>query len=145
MTKLWRISLVGLILLGCGESKSNDDEIQIETKTDKIVATEEKDNFQSEVTIEPGGKHLEHYGDGKLKIEGQYDMEGKRTGLWISWYETGLKWSESYYIKGKRNGHSLTFYPNGKIRYIGEYKDDVQTGRWTFYDDEGNVTKEENY
>lgn len=91
------------------------------------------------------GEYYEYHQSGGIKIKGFHNQELKREGLWISYYEDGTKWSECYYTDGKREGHSLTFYPNGKIRYVGEYKADKQTGKWTFYDEDGNVTEEKSY
>ena len=91
------------------------------------------------------GQYYEYHDNGALKIEGIQNDKGNREGLWISYYENGIKWSESYYIDGIKNGHSLTFYPNGQVRYIGVYKNDKQNGTWKYYDEEGNLTKEENY
>jgi antitoxin component YwqK of YwqJK toxin-antitoxin module len=39
----------------------------------------------------------------------------------------------------------VTFFPNGKIRYVGEYKDDEKSGNWKFYDEAGLLISEENY
>ena len=78
-------------------------------------------------------------------MKGRYDSKSLRTGLWVSYYDDGSKWSESYYIEGRRDGHSLTFYPNGQIRYRGEYKMEEKIGTWTFYTETGEVSKEENY
>ncbi len=73
------------------------------------------------------------------------DDADARNGLWLSYYENGSKWSESMYVHGKKNGHSVTFFPNGKIRYIGEYKDDEKSGNWRFFDEVGLLVSEENY
>ena len=91
------------------------------------------------------GEYLEYYPSGILKIKGFHNQALNRDGLWISYYEEGTKWSESYYLDGKRDGHSITFYPNGQIRYVGEYKKDEKIGTWTFYDEAGNLTHEEKY
>lgn len=87
----------------------------------------------------------EFYEGGALKIEGDFDENQKRNGLWISYYEDGTKWSESFYVHGLKDGHSVTFYPNGSVRYVGEYKDDIQTGNWRFFDESGELAREENY
>lgn len=87
----------------------------------------------------------EYYENGQLKIEGTYDENKQRTGLWVSYYENGIVWSKSYYLDGKKNGHSITFFPSGKVRYVGEYKDDEMSGNWTFKDEQGNVVDEKTY
>lgn len=89
--------------------------------------------------------YQEYYESGALKVEGDLDDADARNGLWLSYYENGSKWSESMYVHGKKNGHSVTFFPNGKIRYIGEYKDDEKSGNWRFFDEAGLLVSEENY
>jgi len=97
------------------------------------------------IEISDPSVYTEYHENGQLKIEGNFDDNGLRTGRWISYYENGLTWSESYYVAGKKDGHSVTFFPNGKVRYIGEYKNDEKIGRWTFKDEEGNVVDEKSY
>lgn len=89
--------------------------------------------------------YQEYYESGALKVEGDLDENDARNGLWLSYYENGFKWSESMYVHGLKNGHSVTFFPNGKIRYVGEYKDDEKSGNWKFYDEAGLLVSEENY
>jgi len=92
-----------------------------------------------------GADYQEFYEDGQLKIEGNYDANNQRHGIWVSYYDNGQKWSESVYQNGLKNGHSITFFPNGNVRYVGDYKEDKKTGVWTFYDESGEVTQEKTY
>lgn len=128
----------------CNTNQSNSDKNSSET--DSIINSLEVDNVP---TVKPHSNSVrdyqELYPDGRIKIEGNYDSDQKRSGLWISYYENGLKWSETVYSAGNKNGHSITFYPNGKIRYVGEYTNDDKSGEWKFYDEAGNVVKTENY
>jgi antitoxin component YwqK of YwqJK toxin-antitoxin module len=48
-------------------------------------------------------------------------------------------------VKGKANGHSITYYKNGKIQYKGEYEDGQRTGKWEFYDEQGELQREEEF
>lgn len=147
--------IIGLLLFAssCNSSKSTDTETSTEENTELTNEDENNETKEDEELSTQGSDILptekpdyqEFYETGELKIEGNFDEEENRHGLWVSYYETGLKWSESYYVHGVKNGHSVTFFPNGKIRYVGEYKEDEKVGRWTFYDEEGNVVQEENY
>ncbi len=92
-----------------------------------------------------GEEYLEYHENGQLKIKGMYDQNGERSGICTSFYDNGIKWSESYYTEGTLDGHSVTFFPNGKVRYIGEYKNGEKIGRWTFKDEAGNVVEEKNF
>lgn len=120
---------------------------QSDVKSEQTVDNQE--NVETEVTISstPNNpeEHLEYHPNGKLKIKGKLNANGNRQGLWIAYYDNGIKWSESYYTDGKRDGHTLTFHPNGQVRYVGEYKNDLKIGLWRFYDESGELEKEENY
>ena len=124
-------------LFSCGQ----EDEEQIENTE---ITTEE---IVEEIVADPNapGDYEEYYPNGALKIKGKNNSEGNREGLWISYYDNGIKWSESYYDNGIKNGHSLTFFPNGGIRYVGEYDNDVKIGTWKFYDETGELVNEEEF
>ena len=49
------------------------------------------------------------------------------------------------YKHGIKNGVTMVKYDTGVIRYIGEYKDDQQTGIWKTYDSVGVLLNEKNY
>lgn len=78
--------------------------------------------------------------NGALKIRGQL-LDGERHGNWASFYDSGLKWSESVYYKGRLNGKTKAFYPNGMLRMTGTYIDDEKRGEWRFFDEEGAMVK----
>lgn len=67
--------------------------------------------------------------------DGQYEVR----------YDNGNLWSTCEYKNGKKHGKSVSYYPNGKQRYVGFYRDDKQSGQWFFYDSLGNFVKEVNY
>jgi antitoxin component YwqK of YwqJK toxin-antitoxin module len=121
-----------LLHLSCADVK-DDVSVTSETNGDEVL-----DEVIEESTISSPKEYKEYHENGQLKIEGINNADGLRTGIWTSYYPDGKKWSESHYILGLKEGHSVTFYENGNIRYIGEYKNDKQTGEWTFYDEEGN-------
>ena len=139
--KFFILCLSSLLLFSCGEPE--EDTVEVDPQNMDIFKGEDK----KIVLADPNapGKYEEFHPNGQIKISGINDDNGKRTGLWQSFYENGIKWSESYYVNGKRDGHSITFFPNGKVRYIGEYKNDKQIGEWEFYDEEGKLTSQENY
>ena len=138
--KLILIFVVVLLVSCNGAKKKSDDQQQDSTST----PVNPIQNNHSNSEIKPGD-FTEYHPNGAVKMKGIYNDSLQREGLWISYYDNGNKWSESYYTKGKKDGHSITFFPNGQIRYVGEYKNDLKTGTWTFYDEEGNISKEEKY
>lgn len=134
---------VGLIafLFSCSGEDSSNTTDENGTSSDESTDVEVIDFAEQDSP----DNYKEYHPNGELSIEGKLNENGNRQGLWISYYDTGVKWSESYYTDGKRDGHSLTFYPNGQVRYVGEYSDDERIGNWKFYDEEGNLTNEENF
>lgn len=137
------IFILLFLVVSCGDNdKKNKVSSEIETTIPEQPKNEIIKPQNSE--IKPG-EYFEYHANGEIKIRGFYNDNLTREGLWLSYYENGIKWSEAYYSDGKRDGHNVTFYPSGKIRFVGEYKDDEKTGKWTFYDEEGNVTKIENF
>ena len=46
---------------------------------------------------------------------------------------------------GIKQGYTVVKYPNGAIRYRGEYKDDKIVGLWTTYDPKGKIISEKDY
>lgn len=87
------------------------------------------------------GKSVENYSNGAVKIKG-YLVKGLRQGFWESFYENGVKWSESNYLFGVREGAYKIFYPNGRIKIHGAYKKEKKSGIWYFYNKEGKFEKE---
>ena len=57
----------------------------------------------------------------------------------------GKKWSEGTFKYGKSDGKRTTYFENGKIRYQGEYKNDVRVGKWQFYDESGKLLAEQDF
>ena len=48
---------------------------------------------------------------------------------------------ECYYIHKKLNGSVKSFYPTGKLKYCGYFKNSAKDSIWTFYYDNGNIEK----
>ena len=93
--------------------------------------------------IDEGGERT-YYPNGQLKMEG-FLTDGKRDGRWISFYQTGIPWSETHFKNGKKEGPTTTWCENGQKRYTGYYKNDKPSGTWTFWDMQGNMVKEIDY
>jgi antitoxin component YwqK of YwqJK toxin-antitoxin module len=79
-----------------------------------------------------------YYPNGQVKLEGNLE-NNLREGKWTSWYETGMIWSETCFVKGVKTGPTTTWYANGKKRYEGEYLNNKEFGEWKYYDEVGNL------
>jgi hypothetical protein len=86
------------------------------------------------------GDYTDKYSNGIIKFKGFFRF-GKRHGQWMSFYPTGLLWSEMHYDKGIRQGPNLTYFENGKLRYTGFYKNDKQDSIWVYYDSIGKIAE----
>ncbi len=89
-------------------------------------------------------KHIETYPNGQVKIRGNL-VKGIRQGKWEAFYENGVKWSESNYLFGKRNGIYKVFYPNGRLKIHGVYENETKVDVWFFYRENGQFEKEVNF
>jgi len=113
---------------------------------------EEKESTQTEIKSEENliermpGMYREYYpGKKQLKITGPLDPENKRNGTWESFYENGQKNSATYFVNGIKNGHSIVYYPNGNVHYVGEYRKDEKAGLWKIYNEKGELISEDNF
>ena len=57
----------------------------------------------------------------------------------------GKVMSSSSYDHGKKTGVWLVNFPNGQLRYTGEYRNDLQFGVWVFYSITGKKVLEITY
>jgi antitoxin component YwqK of YwqJK toxin-antitoxin module len=100
---------------------------------------------QSEKSASPAVEQVvedytEFYDNGQIKIEGK-TVNGKRHGVWKSYYENGLKWSETSFNMGLKSGITTTYLEDGMMRYKGQFYNDERTGEWLFYDSAGYIMK----
>jgi len=87
-------------------------------------------------------KETYYFPEEKKYVEGNYDKEERRDGIWTSWYENGNKNSEVRYINGKEDGKYRVWHPNGKLYIKGKYEMGCKVGTWEIYDSLGVKTKE---
>jgi antitoxin component YwqK of YwqJK toxin-antitoxin module len=90
------------------------------------------------------GMNEAFHANGNLKMKGEV-VDGKRHGVWTTWYENGVKWSENTYSYGVLEGKTVTYHSNGQVHYIGYYSSDKKASTWMFYDENGELIKEEDY
>lgn len=109
--------------------------------------SEEEKAIQSDSLLKksPGKEsELVRYPDGSKKLTGHLE-NGKRHGVWSSWYKDGSLKSELRYRHGKRHGFYKTWYKNGQLRYKGQYHHGERTGTWKFYGKSGALINKKNF
>ncbi|HRP52990.1 MAG TPA: hypothetical protein PLI97_05725, partial [Fluviicola sp.] len=92
------------------------------------------------------GVYTEYYpGRKSIKFRGPVNEAKERNGRWFFYDESGREQSMTEYKNGKKDGFIFVRYPNGNMRYTGEFREDKEAGIWKFYDQSGNITEEKNY
>ena len=127
------IVLLSLFIASICSCQPTGEPSTVEKDTDPNPATK----TDPEPTVK---KHKEYHENGQLKIEGEM-VNGKRHGLWKSFYPDGKKWSETTFENGAKTGRTVTFYENGMMRYQGQYTNNERSGVWKFYNEEGALEK----
>lgn len=120
------------LLLGCTlwfSACKNEQSGESSTKTDTV---------QKPVTKYPAGDKI-FFPSGKLQMAGKV-INGKRQGVWSSWYESGAKNSEAGFRNDMFDGPYQVWYENGKLRMQGQHKSDKQVGIWYFFDEQTGDT-----
>lgn len=103
--------------------------------------------------------------NGLVQQKGVFNLDGKRKGLWVSWYEGGQKktsghyknnlkegaWTvwyqngrrmqKGYYHEDNKEGVWIYWYGNGKKKEAGRYSQGLRVERWSFWDDSGQLVK----
>ena len=87
------------------------------------------------------GSYTEDTRTGEIIAEGSY-ADGERNGLWK--VNAGDNTEEGEYILGLRNGEWKSYYPGGKLRFKGNYRQGNPEGHHTLYFENGR-TKEDRY
>lgn len=149
----------GLIISGCDQpfkkipptvnDVSDLDNPIIRTKL--LDAAMHESNLQ--VKLSPTGEKVYHKqrqdqpytGWTKNNRKLQQYQDGKRHGIFISWYGNWQKAEQGQYNDSKRDGVWIQWSPIGKKENEGSYKDGRRDGLWTLWDSQGNIVREKTY
>ncbi len=83
------------------------------------------------------------YNEGTKHLEGDI-VDGKRNGIFKTYYKSGALMSEGNFVEGKREGKATVYYESGKVNYEGFYHNGKECGIWKFYDENGTLYNEVN-
>ena len=142
MKKIFFPSVIVVLLIGSAITSCSNTADSVEVQHDTIKADTAK--VKAKDSVIANGEYIKHYQNGVIQMRGMM-KDGKREGLWKSWYDNGSPWSETTFEGGKKNGRTSTWYENEKKRYDGFYTNDTESGNWTFWNEEGKLIKMENY
>ncbi len=138
-TRFLLITLITLFIWGCSTKVVDETAESYPDGSAKLIRTY-KDDGRIKTLI----KECKYYPNHQKYMEGGY-KNGKRDGVWTSWFENGNKWSEGYFKDGLAEGQRTIYRENGKKYIEGKYITGVKTGIWKIYDENGNLIKEEKY
>ena len=77
--------------------------------------------------------HVENY-----KETGQFTLNFK-DGLWLSYYQNGVKAFEGEYVEGQPKGKHKYYHDNGVLKSQGKYKAGAKHGVWKNYSAKGET------
>jgi len=106
-----------------------------ETTTGTILETIDKSEEISAMDVLKNVNDLEFDNIRKTFID---KKKNPYTGEYVENYDNGNIKSKINLLKGKIEGYCAFYFPNGKIREEGSYKENLKHGIWTRYDEKGN-------
>ncbi|HBF87546.1 MAG TPA: hypothetical protein DDX39_02800 [Bacteroidales bacterium] len=90
-------------------------------------------------------KQIKYYSNKQIEVEGEFDENGKRTGVWTYWTPKGNKWSEGGFENGLSQGNRTVWHKDGVKYYDGYYNEGKPDKKWIFFNEEGKKIKEVEY
>ena len=114
----------------------------------EIVSTWPTDGAPKEVQLEldegRGTEVQQFHENGRIHTRGVL-LEGVRHGVWNTYREDGLPWSQVTYKNGVKEGLFRTWHVGGIPHIEGQHKDGVPAGKWRFYSTEGDLVETEDF
>jgi len=83
-------------------------------------------SYGNDTVVKPAGYRIK---ENAVWKEGDY-KNGKRNGIWTTYYENGVKFHEGELVDGKESGKWISWYENEKKMREGFFKDGLMTGKW---------------
>ena len=102
-------------------------------------------NSKTEYDFERKNIAMITYSEGKISSEtiAKYKGSIQDENIDIDFYENLSKTYTKMKVKKVENGQEVrTFYPNGKLKSVGVYKNNILNGDYKEYDDSGKLIKE---
>ena len=90
------------------------------------------------------GVWVTYYYSGALMFKGNY-QNGKREGFYVDYYSTGEIREKGNYENGEREGSWVGYFKNGQLSYKGNHKNGKKEGIWFTYNDDGALRSKDNF
>ena len=141
MKKIYNcIFLCFLVFYSCTDATKPAEQKAIQQDT---LQTDFLFSVKSDTVIQ-NGEYITHYKNGGVEMSGTM-KDGKREGVWKSYYEDGSAWSETTFLIGVKNGKTISWFDNEKKRYEGAYKNGKESGKWIFWNEQGKQERVKEY
>ncbi|MCE3075660.1 toxin-antitoxin system YwqK family antitoxin [Chryseobacterium gwangjuense] len=110
------------------------------TLSNNITKASPKPIENKNIVSNKENEEVKKYNDnGKLLATGYKSSDGKATGHWKFYYESGKLKEEGNFKDGKETGECKFYYENGTLKAIGGYKNGLRDGEWKTYFENGNL------
>ena len=146
-----------VLLIGCVESDLADPDSDFPNlpNLDDPIAREPilakaVDDANVQIRQSPSGERLHYLPNQEVPYTGWVKdsmglwqiKDGKRHGLYLTWYANQQNEEKGFYKNGFREGLWTRWYKNGQKSKEGAYKDGYRDGLWTFWKGNGQKSKE---
>lgn len=82
--------------------------------------------------------HISYYGNRKMKFY-QELKSGRNHGISKSFYLNGIVQQETNWIDGYLHGIEINRFKTGQIESVGENIKGIKKGKWTFFNENGDI------
>ena len=93
----------------------------------------------------PVGNWRGYYAGNVKKFDGQYDQNGRETGIWTTYHPTGAMSSVGEFKDGKRIGAWKWGHENHAVRETGTFEDGNEVGTWQSWYSDGQEAGKGDY
>lgn len=148
-----------LLLIGCDDPHLPEPSISTELpnldepKVRNRIFDEAINEADLQFRRDPSGEKIYHAPNQEQPYTGwvkslrklQQFRDGKRQGIYITWYGNWQKIEQGQYKNGSRDGLWTQWYPMGEKESEGTYKDGSRHGLWTLWHPDGQKESEITY
>ncbi len=135
----FRITFMGLAILWAGCAPPAEETV-VQTWPDTGAPKE----IHTELTEGAGTEVRIMHGNGRIHIRGLL-KDGVREGIWNTYREDGMPWSQVSYARGLKDGLFRTWHPGGIPHIEGQHRANQPDSTWRFYGTDGQLVQTEFY
>ncbi len=131
--RLWPALGLALALCACTEQTEK-----------QVVSTWPSDGTPKEIRLDLGedlGIEVQQFHEnGRIHTRGVL-LQDQRHGVWNTYREDGLPWSQVTYKNGVKEGRFRTWHIGGSPHIEGQHGGGEPAGKWQFYSSKGDLVE----